>query len=128
MKVRALFVLYVLSVATVATASATAQRPPSRPVRSTPSHATRPTIPAGYAGIVRAWHTPTPGKKAPVDNTGRPMLVLHAMYVDETITLAAASDRGGFAASDLDRAAHALREPATGNEHPVEPGTVDVLY
>jgi uncharacterized protein YcbK (DUF882 family) len=56
------------------------------------------------------------------------MLVLHAMYVDETVALPAASDHGGFAASDLDRAAHALREPATQNEHPVEPRTLDMIY
>jgi hypothetical protein len=50
------------------------------------------------------------------------------MYVDETVELVAASEHGGFAASDLDRAAHALREPATGNAHPIEPRTLDVIY
>jgi hypothetical protein len=56
------------------------------------------------------------------------MLVLHAMYVRETVTLPAATEGGGFSARDLDRAAHALRDPKTGNEYPIEPRTLDVLY
>ncbi len=102
--------------------------PALRPMRAVPTRTSRPTAPAGYFHIVRAWHTPAAGKAAPVDSSGRPMLVLHGMYIDETIAIPAASDRGGFAASDLDRAAHVLREPATSNEHPVEPRTLDVIY
>lgn len=56
------------------------------------------------------------------------MLVLHALYVRETVALPAATDDGGFAAYDLDRAAHALRDSKTGYSYPVEPRTLDVLY
>ncbi len=98
------------------------------PRRSNPSRTARPTIPAGYAGIVRAWHTSTPGKKAPRDTHGRPMLVLHGMYIDERAQISAQSDEGGFYADDLFRAGHVLREPATGNEHLPEPRTLDLLY
>jgi uncharacterized protein YcbK (DUF882 family) len=98
-------------------------RRPSRPV----SHASRPTTPAGYYRIVRAWHTPTAGKTAPQDH-GRPVLVLHAMYVNETVELPAQTDRGGFSAEDLDRAAQAVRDSATGASHPLEPRTMDMLY
>ncbi len=98
-----------------------------RPTRAVPSRASRPTTPTGYYRIVRAWHTATAGKAAPLDH-GRPELVLHAMYIDETVALPAQTDHGGFYAEDLDRAAHALREPATGNAHPLEPRTLDMLY
>jgi uncharacterized protein YcbK (DUF882 family) len=91
-------------------------------------HVTRLESPAGYFQIVRAWHTATPGKLAPLDQSGRPQLVLHAMYVDETVILPAATDMGGFLPCDLARATHALREPSSGNEQAIEPRTVDVLY
>ena len=100
----------------------------ARTVRPNPSHAARPTIPAGYAGIVRAWHTATPGKKAPRDTHGRPMLVLHGMYIDERAAISAQSDEGGFYVDDLFHAGHVLREPATGNEHLPELRTLDLLY
>lgn len=98
-----------------------------RPARAIPSRASRPTTPSGYYRIVRAWHTPTAGKTAPMAN-GRPELVLHAMYIDQTAELPAQTDRGGFSAEDLDNAAHTLREPSTGNWHPLEPRTIDMLY
>jgi uncharacterized protein YcbK (DUF882 family) len=101
---------------------------PARPARAVPSRAAKPTTPAGYFHVVQSWHTPTPGKAAAVDASGRPMLVLHGMYIDETVELQAASDEGGFSASDLDRAARVLREPGTGNEHPIEPRVLDVIY
>jgi uncharacterized protein YcbK (DUF882 family) len=56
------------------------------------------------------------------------MLVLHAMYIGETVAIPAMTDEGGFYLDGLSQAAHALREPATGNEHPVEPRTLDLLY
>jgi uncharacterized protein YcbK (DUF882 family) len=100
----------------------------ARPARAVPSRAARPTTPAGYYRIVRAWHTPTPGKKPPHDSSGRPMLVLHGMYIDETAAIPAMTDDGGFYLDGLSQAAHVLREPATGNEHAVEPRTLDLLY
>ncbi len=100
----------------------------ARPARAVPARASKPTTPAGYFYQVRAWHRPTPGKTAPLDASGRPMLVLHAMYIDETTAIPAASDDGGFKPDALAQAAHVLREPATQNEHPVEPRTLDLLY
>ncbi len=87
-----------------------------------------PPLPKGYANSVRAWHTATPGKTAPLDSTGRPKLVLYALNTTERAELTALSDKGGFSASDLDRAAQILRDPRTGNEHPVEPRLLDSVY
>ncbi|HEY2514107.1 MAG TPA: DUF882 domain-containing protein [Polyangiaceae bacterium] len=118
----------VLLCALALTLGGTAAADDVRPLRPNPSHLHRPQIPAGYDRIVRAWHTPSPGKKAPLDPHGRPMLVLHAMYLHETVSLPAQSDFGGFYLDDLSRAAHVLREPSTGNEHVPEPRTLDLLY
>jgi uncharacterized protein YcbK (DUF882 family) len=109
----------------VSGAGAAQEVPRSRPLRL---GAARPVIPAGYFNTVRELHTPARGQKIARDDGGRPLLVLHAMYVRETVSLHAATEEGGFAASDLDRAAHALRDPKTGNEYPIEPRTLDVLY
>lgn len=76
----------------------------------------------------RAWHTPTPGKAAPTDEGGRPMLVLRALNVPERVALRARGERGGFSAEDLDRAAHLLRDTRTGNEHPFDPHVLDLVY
>lgn len=56
------------------------------------------------------------------------MLTLQALNMPDRVTIAASSDRGGFAAEDLDRAAHVLRDPRTGNEHPVDPRLLDLVY
>jgi uncharacterized protein YcbK (DUF882 family) len=101
------------------------EAPRSHPLRV---GAARPVIPAGYSATVREWHTPARGQKIERGADGRPLLVLHAMYVRETVSLPAMTDDGGFSASDLDRAAHALRDPKTGNAYPIEPRTLDVLY
>ncbi|MGO9714137.1 MAG: YcbK family protein [Polyangiaceae bacterium] len=102
--------------------------PPARPSLAVPARVAKPVIPAGYFHTVRQLHMPAPGQKILLDDAGRPMLVLHALYVRETVSLRAASDEGGFVASDLDRAARALRDPSTGDEHPIDPRTVDILY
>jgi uncharacterized protein YcbK (DUF882 family) len=81
-----------------------------------------------YGTLVRAWHTPVPDRAAPVDDTGRAKLALAALNTQERVELTALGARGGFSARDLDRAAHLLREPASGNEHPIEPRVLDVLY
>ena len=83
---------------------------------------------AQYGNYVRAWHTPAPDRTAPVDDGGRTMLALVALNTHERVELAALSARGGFSQRDLDRAAHLLREPASGNEHPIEPRVLDALY
>jgi len=56
------------------------------------------------------------------------MLALYSLNTNDRITLTAATDHGDFAASDLDRAAFVLREPSSGNQHPVEPRLLDLVY
>jgi uncharacterized protein YcbK (DUF882 family) len=106
----------------LASAAALAQ-PPAKPGLREAEDSTR----ARYAGYVRAWHAPDESAAA-VDESGRPLLALFALNTRERIELRAASERGGFAASDLDRAAMSLREPWTGNAHPVEPRLLDLVY
>lgn len=55
------------------------------------------------------------------------MLVLQSINTPDRVTLTASSDRGGFSAEDLDRAAHVLRDHS-GNEHPVDPRVLDLVY
>jgi uncharacterized protein YcbK (DUF882 family) len=92
------------------------------------AHARRPP-PQVYKQYVTRWHEPREDEDgAPVDGRGRAKLVLVSLNTNDRVELEAASDHGGFAASDLDRAAFVLRESATGNEHPVEPRLLDVVY
>jgi uncharacterized protein YcbK (DUF882 family) len=99
---------------------------------ATPKPAPRPVgsakRPAGSVGYSHVWHTAAPGQSAPVDAHGRPMLVLQALNIPDRATLTACTEHGGFSAPDLDRAAHVLRDPRTGNEHPVEPRALDLVY
>ncbi len=91
------------------------------------THARLPPRPP-YVTFVRSWHTPTPDRTAPVDDEGRVKLVLAALNTQERVELTALGARGGFSPRDLDRAAHLLREPASANEHPIEPRVLDVVY
>jgi uncharacterized protein YcbK (DUF882 family) len=84
--------------------------------------------PAGPVTASRGWHQATPGKTCPVDPSGRPQLVLQALNMPDHATLTAHGEHGGFSAEDLDKAAHVLRDPRTGNEHPVDPHTLDLVY
>jgi uncharacterized protein YcbK (DUF882 family) len=56
------------------------------------------------------------------------MLTLQALNMPDHVTIAACSDHGGFSAEALDHAAHVLRDPRTGNEHPVDPRVLDLVY
>jgi uncharacterized protein YcbK (DUF882 family) len=89
----------------------------------------RPAAPS-YPTMVRTWHAPSPDASAtpPVDEQGHPLLVLRALNTTEKTSLAAAGETGGFAASDLDRAALVLRDVATGARHPVEPRLLDLVF
>jgi uncharacterized protein YcbK (DUF882 family) len=80
-----------------------------------------------YATQVRTWHASVDGP-VPIDDSSRPLLVLVALNTGERLGLRAATERGGFAASDLDRVATLLRDTRTGNSHPVEPRLVDLVY
>ena len=118
------------------TAPARAPAPPKAQPKPAPKTAARTPgqaakrhpVPARPVAASRVWHTPTPSKTAPLDAAGRPMLTLQALNMPDRVTIAASSDRGGFSAEDLDRAAHVLRDPRTGNEHPVDPRLLDLVY
>jgi uncharacterized protein YcbK (DUF882 family) len=56
------------------------------------------------------------------------MLTLQALNMPDHVTVSANSEHGGFSAEDLDRAAHVLRDPRTGNEHPIDPRVLDLVY
>jgi uncharacterized protein YcbK (DUF882 family) len=102
----------------------TAAPPPKTASRVLAAPAKRPTA----VGASSIWHAAPPGKTAPLDAQGRPMLVLQALNFAERVSITANSERGGFSAEDLDHAAHVLRESRSGNEHPVDPRIVDLVY
>src|SRR5262245_7184520 len=93
-------------------------RPPAKPV---PKHSTP-------IAASKGWHAATPGKTAPTDAAGRPKLVLQGLTIPDHVELTARDEHGGFSAEDLDHAAHILREPSSGNEHPIHPQLVDLVY
>jgi len=82
---------------------------------------------AGAVPASRSWHTAPPGKTAPVDASGRPLLVLQGLNIPDRVELSPRGERGGFSAEDLDHAAHVMRDHS-GNEHPVDPHLLDVIY
>jgi uncharacterized protein YcbK (DUF882 family) len=63
----------------------------------------------------------------PCDDHGRPMLSLASVNRRESLAIAALGDDGGFSSTDLDRAATLLR-CNTGEEHPIDPRTLDLVY
>lgn len=103
-----------------------ARRAPQTSARNAPQKATRGSV--GYAQYVRTWHTPSPARSAPTDTAGRPHLVLYSINTNDHVALAPATEGGGFSASDLDRASSVLREPSSGNQHPIEPRLLDAAY
>jgi uncharacterized protein YcbK (DUF882 family) len=109
--------------AAIALASGIALADPPKPA----SHPPRPS-PGAYHSWVSKWHAVDPNGHAPLDGHGRAKLVLVSLNTSDRVELDAAGERGGFAASDLDRAAFVLREPSSGNEHPVEPRVIDLAY
>lgn len=120
MRGRSTLLISVLAL-TSAVAHADAPKPAPKP-------APAKKAPPGPVAASRGWHQVAPGAKAPVDATGRMQLVLQALNTTDRTTLTAHGDHGGFSAEDLDRAAHVLRDPRTGNEHPVDPRTLDLVY
>lgn len=85
-------------------------------------------MPRGYAHLVWRWHRRPPGSSVPLDGRGRPELVLESVNTRERVQLAAASDRGGFSAGELDRATHLLRDPRHNAQFPVDPRLINVVY
>jgi uncharacterized protein YcbK (DUF882 family) len=90
-----------------------------------PSSAAALAYMSGHQGLV-GFHAPST-KAVETDASGRPMLSLTTVNRGESLSIAAASDTGGFAAVDLDRMAHLLRS-AGGEEHPVDPRTLALVY
>jgi len=86
------------------------------------------TPPARYRSNVDRWHTIAPDTTAVLDAQGRAKLAIVSLNTGERVELSPFTDVGGFDASDLDRAAGVLREPSSGNAHPVEPRLVDLVY
>jgi uncharacterized protein YcbK (DUF882 family) len=105
---------------------------PSVALGDPPRAAVKPAIavkkPAGPVAASRGWHSVAPGAAAPKDASGRMQLVLQGLNHPDRAILTAHSDKGGFSAEDLDKAAHILRDPRLGNEHPVDPRTLDLVY
>jgi uncharacterized protein YcbK (DUF882 family) len=116
-----------IAVGAAATVSpAGAQPPVAKPPARAPAAAAK-RAPAQAVPASRGWHVAPPGKLAPQDERGRPMLVLQGLNIPDRVLLTPRSDRGGFSAEDLDRAAHVMRDHA-GNEHPVDPRLIDMVY
>ncbi|HZU83453.1 MAG TPA: DUF882 domain-containing protein [Polyangiaceae bacterium] len=61
------------------------------------------------------------------DDAGRPMLTLTSVNRSESLCVPVSSDGAGFGSADLDRIAHLLRAGG-GEEHPVDPRTVSLVY
>jgi uncharacterized protein YcbK (DUF882 family) len=72
------------------------------------------------------FHAPST-KSVESDASGRPMLSLTTVNRGESLAVGSDGEDGGFASVDLDRVAHLLRA-ATGDEHPVDPRTLGLVY
>lgn len=114
---RRLAVLFgLMGVFTGARALATPPAPPKK--------ATAKNVPQNPA---RAWHS-AGGATAPKAANGLPLLVLHSLNTNDRTELAPYTKDGGFSAEDLDRASYVVREPRSGNRHPIEPHLIDLVY
>ncbi len=71
-------------------------------------------------------HSPS-NKPLASDAKGRPLLSLTTINRNESLAIPAVGDDGGFASADLDRMAHLLRA-AGGDEHPIDPRTLALVY
>jgi uncharacterized protein YcbK (DUF882 family) len=102
-----------------------ASAPASHAPTVNPNSAAAAAYLSGKQALV-GWHAPST-REASRDVAGRPMLVLSTINRGETLAIASSTDDGAFDAVDLDRAAHLLRA-ATGDEHPVDPRTLGIVY
>ncbi|HEX8796577.1 MAG TPA: DUF882 domain-containing protein [Polyangiaceae bacterium] len=98
---------------------------PSHAPTVNPNSATAAAYLSGKQAMV-GWHAPSTHDVAR-DASGRTMLVLTTINRGETLAIPSSSDDGAFDAVDLDRVAHLLRA-ATGDEHPVDPRTLGLVY
>lgn len=121
--------------AILVTATALAQPPSTRTARRSPAPPAAPTTRPGSAAAsaylsgrqpLVGWHAPSTRAIAR-DAGGRLMLTLTTLNRGETLSVPATTDDGGFASTDLDRVAHLLRA-ASGDEHPIDPRTLSLVY
>ena len=112
-----------LLVTTMAWAAPTVKAITKSPSKKSPAHAS-----SSYVHAVKSWHAVDPDLKPPVDALGQPLLAVYSLNTRDKIEMRAATDHGGFGTRDLDRLSHVLREPSSGNQHPIDPALVDLLY
>jgi uncharacterized protein YcbK (DUF882 family) len=109
------------------------KRLPTSPAKASSS------VPNGYLASVSGWHDKHAGLTAPRDPSGRVLLRFVALNTRESETLAPQPGtyervhdeaHGGarFAPSDLERAAHILRDPRTGDSFPMDPRLLGLAY
>jgi uncharacterized protein YcbK (DUF882 family) len=90
--------------------------------------ATRRRLPAGYQAHVRRWHERKSADRAPLDESGRPKLVLEAINVKERLELSAQSDDGSFDEKYQALASLLLRDSRHDETGVVAPELLDLLY
>jgi uncharacterized protein YcbK (DUF882 family) len=103
----------------------TAKRGPPPMATTRPGSAAAAAYLSGKQALV-GWHAAST-KPVAHDAGGRAMLTLSTINRGESLSLPVTGDDGGIAAIDLDRAAHVLRA-ATGDEHPVDPRTMALVW
>jgi uncharacterized protein YcbK (DUF882 family) len=75
----------------------------------------------------RGWHVP-PTEGPGLTPEGRTLLVLEILNTEERLELAPMRDDGGWTEADLERASHALRDPRSNQQKPIEPRVLDLAY
>ena len=80
-----------------------------------------------YGDMIRRWHAP-PSDGPGLTPEGRTLLVLEILNTEERLELAPVRDDGGWTSDDLERASHALRDPRSNQEKPIEPRVLDLAY
>lgn len=93
-----------------------------------PRRAAKRATGAAYRAHVARWHLREAGARAPLDERGRPKLVLENINTKERVELTAGSDSGEFAESERARAAQVLGDTRKGEAHSVDAGLIDLLY
>src|SRR5690348_218970 len=101
---------------------------PTKPASKAVAKKSAAKATAGYVKAVKNWHAVDADSKQPVDGQGRPELAVYSLNTRNKIALRAAGDRGGFSTRDLDTLSYVLREPSSGNQHPIDPALVDPVY
>ena len=80
-----------------------------------------------YREMVRDWHA-QPSDEPATTPEGRPVLALEIINTGERVELSPLRDDGGFSPEDVQRAAHALRDPHSEAEWPADTRLLDLAY